>query len=59
VAKEDDMTLDGELERPGEQIILLAEQAPRYPGFAEYEQNTQGIRIIPVLALTRNSAKTP
>lgn len=32
---------------------VYAEQARRYPGFAEYEQKTQGIRTIPVLALRR------
>ena len=32
---------------------VYAEQARRYPGFAEYEQQTAGIRTIPVLALTR------
>lgn len=32
---------------------VYAEQARRYPGFAEYEQKTAGIRTIPVLALTR------
>ena len=30
------------------------EQARRYPGFAEYEQKTAGVRTIPVLALTRS-----
>jgi deazaflavin-dependent oxidoreductase (nitroreductase family) len=30
---------------------IYAEQARRYPGFAEYEQKTDGIRTIPVLAL--------
>jgi len=30
-----------------------AEQARRYPGFAEYEKKTAGIRTIPVLELTR------
>lgn len=29
------------------------EQARRYPGFAEYAQKTAGIRVIPVLELTR------
>ena len=29
------------------------EQARRYPGFAEYERKTAGIRTIPVLALRR------
>ena len=32
---------------------IYAEQATRYPGFAEYETRTAGIRTIPVLALTR------
>jgi deazaflavin-dependent oxidoreductase (nitroreductase family) len=32
---------------------IYAEQARRYPGFAEYEQKTAGIRTIPVLALKR------
>ena len=30
-----------------------AEQARRYPGFAEYERQTTGIRTIPVLELER------
>jgi deazaflavin-dependent oxidoreductase (nitroreductase family) len=30
-----------------------AEQARRYPGFAEYEAKTAGVRTIPVLALSR------
>jgi deazaflavin-dependent oxidoreductase (nitroreductase family) len=34
---------------------VYAEQARRYPGFAEYEQKTAGIRTIPVLALTRTT----
>jgi deazaflavin-dependent oxidoreductase (nitroreductase family) len=29
-------------------------QAAAYPGFAEYEEKTRGIRTIPVLALTRS-----
>ena len=33
---------------------IYAEQATRYPGFAEYEEKTAGIRVIPVLALTRS-----
>jgi deazaflavin-dependent oxidoreductase (nitroreductase family) len=33
---------------------IYAEQATRYPGFAEYEKKTAGIRTIPVLALTRS-----
>jgi deazaflavin-dependent oxidoreductase (nitroreductase family) len=32
---------------------IYAEQARRYPGFAEYEEKTAGIRTIPVLALHR------
>jgi hypothetical protein len=32
---------------------IYAEQARRYPGFADYEKKTAGIRVIPVLALTR------
>lgn len=32
---------------------VYAEQAKRYPGFAEYEQKTAGVRTIPVLALKR------
>ncbi|MCW2557851.1 MAG: hypothetical protein JWP55_1815 [Mycobacterium sp.] len=30
---------------------IYAEQARRYPGFAEYERQTAGVRIIPVLEL--------
>ena len=32
---------------------IYAEQARRFPGFAEYERQTTGIRTIPVLELTR------
>jgi deazaflavin-dependent oxidoreductase (nitroreductase family) len=32
---------------------IYAEQAQRYPGFAEYERQTEGIRTIPVLELRR------
>ncbi|KUH84098.1 nitroreductase/quinone reductase family protein [Mycobacterium sp. IS-1556] len=32
---------------------IFGEQARRYPGFAEYETKTAGIRTIPVLALKR------
>jgi deazaflavin-dependent oxidoreductase (nitroreductase family) len=32
---------------------VYAEQARRYPGFAEYERQTAGLRSIPVLELTR------
>jgi deazaflavin-dependent oxidoreductase (nitroreductase family) len=34
---------------------IYAEQALRYPGFAEYAEKTAGIRTIPVLALRRRS----
>ena len=30
---------------------IYAEQARRYPGFAEYERQTEGLRTIPVLEL--------
>ena len=36
-----------------ERDTVYAEQAKRYPGFAEYEVQTRGIRTIPVLALSR------
>jgi hypothetical protein len=32
---------------------IYAEQARRYPGFAEYTRRTAGIRTIPVLEFTR------
>ena len=32
---------------------VYAEQARRYPGFAEYERQTEGVRTIPVLELSR------
>jgi deazaflavin-dependent oxidoreductase (nitroreductase family) len=32
---------------------IYAEQARRYPGFADYERQAAGIRTIPVLELTR------
>jgi deazaflavin-dependent oxidoreductase (nitroreductase family) len=32
---------------------IYTEQARRYPGFAEYARQTAGVRIIPVLELTR------
>jgi deazaflavin-dependent oxidoreductase (nitroreductase family) len=32
---------------------VYGRQAAAYPGFAEYERKTAGIRTIPVLALTR------
>ncbi len=34
---------------------IYAIQAARFPGFAEYATQTEGIRTIPVLALTRGS----
>jgi deazaflavin-dependent oxidoreductase (nitroreductase family) len=36
-----------------ERDTVYAEQASRYPGFAEYERQTAGVRVIPVLELTR------
>ena len=33
---------------------VYAEQATRYPAFADYAQRTEGIRVIPVLALRRS-----
>jgi deazaflavin-dependent oxidoreductase (nitroreductase family) len=33
---------------------IYTEHARRYPGFAEYERQVAGIRIIPVLELTRS-----
>jgi deazaflavin-dependent oxidoreductase (nitroreductase family) len=32
---------------------VYAEQAQRFPGFAEYARQTEGVRTIPVLELTR------
>jgi deazaflavin-dependent oxidoreductase (nitroreductase family) len=41
-------------ELPGaERDRIYAEQARRYPGFAEYERQTAGVRTIPVLELRR------
>lgn len=37
----------------GERDGVYARQAALYPGFAEYEEKTAGIRTIPVLALRR------
>ena len=34
---------------------IYAEQARRYPGFAEYKRQTAGIRVIPVLELRRRA----
>ena len=34
---------------------IYAEQARRYPGFADYERRTAGLRTIPVLELKRSS----
>ena len=36
-----------------ERDTIYTEQGRRYPGFAEYETKTAGIRTIPVLALQR------
>jgi hypothetical protein len=40
----------------GERDRVYAEQARRYPGFAEYERQTAGVRTIPVLELSRGIA---
>jgi len=37
----------------GERDRIYAEQARRYPGFAEYARQTANVRTIPVLELTR------
>jgi deazaflavin-dependent oxidoreductase (nitroreductase family) len=34
---------------------IYAEQAKRYANFAEYEEKTAGVRVIPVLALDRTN----
>ena len=39
----------------GERDRIYAEQARRYPGFAEYETRAAGVRTIPVLALRRST----
>ena len=36
---------------------IYAEQARRYPGFADYQKQTAGIRTIPVLELTRTQPR--
>jgi deazaflavin-dependent oxidoreductase (nitroreductase family) len=38
--------------RGGERARIYDEQARRYPGFAEYAEQTKGIRTIPVLSLS-------
>jgi deazaflavin-dependent oxidoreductase (nitroreductase family) len=38
---------------------IYGEQARRYPGFAEYERQTAGVRTIPVLELTRRQPAHP
>ena len=42
-------------ETGAERDRIYAEQASRFPGFAEYAEKTAGIRTIPVLRLTRSS----
>jgi deazaflavin-dependent oxidoreductase (nitroreductase family) len=44
---------EGTIERGTENYRIYDEQARRYPGFAEYAQQTAGIRTIPVLELQR------
>ena len=38
---------------------VYGEQGRRYPGFADYERKTAGVRTIPVLELTRRVAPVP
>ena len=45
--------VDAEVLTGEERDRFYAIQAERYPGFAEYEEKTDGIRTIPVIALTR------
>ena len=40
----------------GERDRIYDEQARRYPGFADYEERTAGVRTIPVLELRRSHA---
>lgn len=40
--------------RGDERDRIYAEQARRYPGFAAYARQTEGIRVIPVIELTRS-----
>jgi len=47
--------VDAEVLTGEERDRFYAIQAERYPGFAEYEEKTDGIRTIPVIALTRVS----
>jgi deazaflavin-dependent oxidoreductase (nitroreductase family) len=42
--------------RDGERDRIYDEQARRFPGFGEYAEKTKGIRIIPVLALSRTGS---
>jgi deazaflavin-dependent oxidoreductase (nitroreductase family) len=42
--------------RGDERDRIYAEQGRRYPGFAEYAEQTKGIRTIPVLSLTRTGS---
>ncbi len=37
----------------GDRDRIYEQQARRYPGFAEYAEQTKGIRTIPVLSLNR------
>ena len=42
--------------RGDERDRIYGEQAGRYPGFADYAKQTEGIRTIPVLSLSRTGA---
>ena len=50
---EETFDVDAEVLTGEERDRFYAIQAERYPGFAEYEEKTDGIRTIPVIALTR------
>jgi deazaflavin-dependent oxidoreductase (nitroreductase family) len=42
--------------RDGQRDRIYDEQARRYPGFAEYAEQTKGVRTIPVLSLSRTGS---
>jgi len=42
--------------RGDERDRIYSEQGRRYPGFAEYAEQTKGIRTIPVLSLSRTGS---
>jgi deazaflavin-dependent oxidoreductase (nitroreductase family) len=50
---DDEFDVDATEVTGDERDRIFAEQARRFPGFAEYAEKTAGIRTIPVLALRR------